>query len=344
MSGVSVELYRGEGEEWDLFVGSQPAATAYHRYLWKRVVEQSFGHRGYYLLARRGGKTVGVLPLIHMKSRLFGNFLVSVPFFNYGGVLCSDPAARSALLSEGERIMAECGASYLELRHLGEPIPGLATKSHKVTMILELAPDLESQWERFDAKLRNQVRKAQKSGLQAVVGGSELLEGFYRVFCRNMRDLGTPVYASRFFENVVRATGSEATVISILLEGETIASGIMTRFRDTVEVPWASSNRDFRAFCPNNMLYWEAIKLAFSQGARRFDFGRSTPDEGTYRFKKQWGAKPVPLYWQYLLADGVKVPELNPSNPKFRLAVKGWQRLPVVLTRVLGPPIVRNIP
>ncbi|WP_224981902.1 FemAB family XrtA/PEP-CTERM system-associated protein [Geomonas agri] len=344
MSGLFIERYEGDGQEWDSYVASHPGATSYHRYFWRRVVEESFGHRGFYLLARSGRRSVGVLPLIHMKSRLFGNFLVSVPFFNYGGVLSSGAAATEALLKEGERVMAACGASHLELRHLGEPLPGLATRSHKVTMILELAADPEGQWGRFNPKLRNQVRKAQKSGLEVAAGGKELLDGFYRVFCRNMRDLGTPVYGREFFENVLDASGAGARVVSVLFEGEAVASGIMTRFRDRVEVPWASSNRDFRERCPNNMLYWEAIRLAIREGARRFDFGRSTPGEGTYNFKKQWGAEPVPLYWQYLLRQGTSLPELNPSNPKYRMAVKGWQKLPVALTRLVGPAIVRNIP
>jgi len=344
MREVSVELYQGDGREWDGFVALQPAATSYHRYLWKGVVERSFGHRGYYLMARSGGGPVGVLPLIHMSSRLFGSFLVSVPFFNYGGILCSDPAAVAALLEEGRRLMRQCGAAHLELRHLGEPLPGLPTRSHKVTMILRLAADAESQWQGFNAKLRNQVRKAQKSGLEVVTGGEELLAGFYQVFCRNMRDLGTPVYGRGFFENVLAEPEARARIVSVTRGGRAIASGIMTRFRESAEVPWASSNRDYRGFCPNDLLYWEAIRIAIAEGAGTFDFGRSTPGEGTYNFKKQWGAEPVPLYWQYLLEDGAALPELNPSNPKFRLAVKGWQRLPVALTRLLGPRIVRNIP
>ncbi|MBJ6801419.1 FemAB family XrtA/PEP-CTERM system-associated protein [Geomonas propionica] len=344
MSRISVELYQGDGREWDGFVASQPAATSYHRYLWKEVVEKSFGHRGYYLLARCGGAPAGVLPLVHMKSRLFGNFLVSVPFFNYGGVLCSDLAVVPALLEEGRRLMRKTGAAHLELRHLGESLPGLPTRSHKVTMILRLAADAESQWRRFPPKLRNQVRKAQKSGLEVATGGEDLLDGFYEVFCRNMRDLGTPVYGRKFFENLLDAPQAHARVVSVTLGGRAVASGIMTRFRESVEVPWASSNRDYRECCPNNLLYWEAIRLAIGEGAVSFDFGRSTPGEGTYNFKKQWGAEPVPLYWQYLLREGASLPELNPANPKFRLAVRGWQRLPVALTRLLGPRIVRNIP
>jgi len=343
--GISVEHYQGDGSDWDAFVACHPAASSYHQFFWRGVVEKSFGHKGCYLLARDGGgEPVGVLPLIHMKSRLFGNFLVSLPFFNYGGVLSHDPAAAEALLAEAGRVLKSCGASHVELRHLGKGLDGLPTKGHKVTMILDLAPDTETQWKAFNAKLRNQVRKAEKSGLEVVTGGKELLDGFYTVFCRNMRDLGTPVYGINFFANVLDASCENARIISVRHEGRTIASAVYTRFRDSVEVPWASSNRDYRDFCPNNMLYWEAISLAIREGARQFDFGRSTKDEGTYNFKKQWGAQPVQLHWQYLLKDGEALPELNPSNPKFRLAVKGWQMLPVPLTRLLGPKIVKNIP
>lgn len=344
MNRISVELYEGEGREWDGFVAAQPTATSYHRYLWRGVVERSFGHQGYYLMARSGGNPVGVLPLIHMRSLLFGSFLVSIPFFNYGGVLCSDPAAVPALLEQGRRLMQERGAAHLELRHLGEPISGLPTRSHKVTMILRLAADADSQWQGFNAKLRNQIRKAQKSGVKVVTGGKEFLDGFYQVFCRNMRDLGTPVYGRKFFENVLDAPEACARIVSVTLDGRTVASGIMTRFRDSAEVPWASSNRDYRECCPNNLLYWEAIRIAIAEGAGTFDFGRSTPGEGTYNFKVQWGAQPVPLYWQYLLQEGTELPDLNPANPKFRLAVRGWRMLPVPLTKLLGPRIVRSIP
>jgi FemAB-related protein (PEP-CTERM system-associated) len=170
------------------------------------------------------------------------------------------------------------------------------------------------------------------------------MDGFYEVFCRNMRDLGTPVYGKSFFRNILETFPDTTRIISVMLENKTVASGILTWFKDSLEVPWASSISDHREKCPNNLLYWEAIRFAIRNGSRKFDFGRSTPGEGTYRFKKQWGALPYPLYWQYLLKDGKQLPELNPKNPKYEMAIKVWQRLPLVVTNLLGPRIVKNIP
>jgi FemAB-related protein (PEP-CTERM system-associated) len=172
----------------------------------------------------------------------------------------------------------------------------------------------------------------------------ELLDGFYEVFCRNMRDLGTPVYGKNFFRNVLEEFPETTRIISVKLGDKTVASGILTWFKDTLEVPWASSISDYREMCPNNLLYWEAIRFAINNGSLKFDFGRSTPGEGTFKFKKQWGAKPVQLYWQYLLKEGERLPELNTKNPKYEMAIKVWKKLPLAVTNFIGPHIVKNIP
>lgn len=341
----SIKQYAEDGTEWNAFVASHMHSTNYHHYAWRKVIEKSFGHRTYYLAARNSKSEIcGILPLVHMNSTLFGSFLVSLPFFNYGGLLCNEDGAGVALLDKARCMLREVSADHAELRHLHICQEGLATKAHKVTMILDLEKDEETQWKALDAKVRNQVRKAEKSGLKAVTGHIDLLDGFYEVFCRNMRDLGTPVYGKGFFRNILETFPDTSRIILVMLEGKTVASGMLTWFRDSLEVPWASSIIDYREKCPNNLLYWEAIRFAIRNGTRKFDFGRSTPGEGTYRFKKQWGAKPVQLYWQYLLEKGQHVPELNPGNPKYRLAIKVWQQLPVTVTKVLGPRIVKSIP
>jgi len=343
--GMKVQIYNEDGSDWDLYVAAHGDSTNYHRYGWRRVIEKSFGHKTYYLVVRDGNDQIrGLLPLVYMKSSLFGTYLISLPFFNYGGMLCSGDGISECLLKSAQTILYDLHAEFIELRHL-EKIPcGLETKEHKVTMILELEKDEEAQWKALDAKVRNQVRKAEKSGLQAVAGHLDLLDNFYEVFCRNMRDLGTPVYGKDFFRNILETFPDTTRIISVILDGKTVASGILTWFRDTLEVPWASSISDYKEKCPNNLLYWEAIRFAIGNGSRKFDFGRSTPGEGTFRFKKQWGAKPVQLYWQYLLRDGERLPELNTKNPKYEMAIKVWQRLPVSLTKALGPHIVKNIP
>ena len=342
---MNVEHYNEDGSAWNAFVVSHSDSTNYHLYGWREVIKKSFGHKTYYLTARNNNNDIcGLLPLAYIKSALFGKSLVSLPFFNYGGILCSCDEAEAALLEASARMRKELNAAYTEFRHLLRSDRVAATKKHKVTMILNLNKVEEQQWKELDPKVRNQVRKAEKNGLKAVVGQLDLLDGFYEVFSRNMRDLGTPVYSKKFFQNMLETFPESSCIISVMLDGTTVASGILTWFRDTLEVPWASSNSDYRDKCPNNLLYWEAIKFAIGKGLTRFDFGRSTPGEGTFRFKKQWGAQPVQLYWQYLLEEGREMPALNPDNPKYKLAIKLWQRLPVPLTKLLGPSIVRNIP
>ena len=331
--------------EWDSFVQDSKDATAYHGFGWKAVITRSFGHSCHYLaVVDERGVWKGILPLVHMRSRIFGNFLVSLPFVNYGGLLCDNDAAATLLLDTAEKLRQSCGASHVELRHVAGRPGKLPTKQHKVTMILGLAGSDDEQWKAFDPKLRNQIRKAQKSGLQFRSGHLDLLDGFYEVFARNMRDLGTPVYSKRFFRNVLETFPDTTMVVTVMHQDKMIAAGIGCWFKGRLEIPWASSIKDYKAMCPNHMLYWEAIRFAIERGFQEFDFGRSTPNEGTYNFKKQWGALPVQLNWQYLMDEHGHYPELNPDNPKYRFAIRAWQHLPVSVTKLLGPPIVRNIP
>jgi FemAB-related protein (PEP-CTERM system-associated) len=342
---MQVVHIHSEENGWDSFVDSAPEATSYHRLKWKTVISRSFGHKCYYVGAvDNTGEWQGLLPLVHMRSRLFGNFLVSVPFVNYGGLLHKNDSAAGLLLEEAERLRRSLGATYVELRHMGRCLNGIPTRQHKVSMLLDLTTDVDSQWRAFGAKLRNQIRKAEKNRLRSAVGHLELLDGFYTVFARNMRDLGTPVYAKTFFRNILEAFPDSTRIFAVYHDTTMIAAGIGSWFRNTLEVPWASSISAYNALCPNNMLYWEAIRFAIRSGFKRFDFGRSTPHEGTYNFKKQWGALPVQLYWQYLMDSRNSMPDLNPSNPKYQVAIRVWQHLPVPATKVLGPVIVRNIP
>jgi FemAB-related protein (PEP-CTERM system-associated) len=232
----------------------------------------------------------------------------------------------------------------VELRHLTRQRPDLHARQHKVRMLLALPSEAKSAWDGLDRKVRNQVRKAEKAGLTAREGGAELLDAFYDVFSRNMRDLGTPVYSPDFFREVLRAFPETARVFLVEHGTRPVAAGITIRHRDGLEVPWASSLREYRADCPNNLLYWQIIQHAIGEGLRVLDFGRSTPNEGTFHFKKQWGAEPSPLYWEYILMGGEAPKDLSPKNPKFGAAIAVWKRLPVSVTTALGPHIVRSIP
>jgi FemAB-related protein (PEP-CTERM system-associated) len=329
---------------WDEFVHACPEASAYHQWKWRYVFERAFGHETAYLIARCDDRIAGIMPLVIFRSAIFGRFAVSLPFVNYGGVLASDETVARALLDESAKLAADRGLAHVELRHGAQRFPALPSKTHKVAMRLALAPDGISAWDALDRKVRNQVRKAEKSDMTVESGGIELVEQFYAVFAQNMRDLGTPVYDRRFFAEVLRQFPDQTRVFVVRHPSAVVAAGISYRYRDTVEVPWASSLKRFRTLSPNTLLYWRLISAAIEDGARVLDFGRSTPNEGTYRFKEQWGAKPEPVCWEYQLMKRSTVPDQSPKNPKFQVAIAIWKRLPLGVTNFLGPRLVRSIP
>jgi FemAB-related protein (PEP-CTERM system-associated) len=333
-----------EPARWDAFVAARPDASLYHTSAWRHVFERAFGLSTVYLAALQGGDIVGVLPLVFFRSRLFGRFAVSLPFVNYGGIVATSPAAARALLAAAIDETRRRGAVHLELRHDRRQFEDLPARSHKVAMRLRLAASDAEQWEALDRKVRNLVRKAGKSGVTVSRGGAELLPAFYDVFAANMRDLGTPVYSRRFFREVVSALPRRSAVFVANVGGRPVAAAIVLWSDGTMEVPWASSLRAFNHLATNMGLYWELLKFAIDRGCRVFDFGRSTPHEGTFEFKRQWGAEPVPLVWEYWLAAGRRLPDLSPMNPRYHWAIRIWQRLPIWLTRAVGPRIVRNIP
>jgi FemAB-related protein (PEP-CTERM system-associated) len=328
-------------EEWERFVNGRGDEAGYHAWGWQRVFENAFGHRCVYLLARRGDSVAGVLPLVQIKSRLFGNSLTSLPFLNYGGVMADSPETGAALVERARHEAASRRCDHVELRHVAVQFPHLPCKRHKVSMRVALAADL---WERLDRKVRNQIRKAEKSGLVIERGGLSLVADFYKVFARNMRDLGTPVYSRRLFEEVIRAFPDRSQLHIVRLKGEPVAAGFTYRTSAMVQLPWASSIREFNPLCPNVLLYWDAMQYAHTSGAGLFDMGRSTPNEGTFKFKAQWGGEPVPLHWEYELLTEREMPNVSPANPKFQLAIALWQKLPLAVTTRVGPMIVRAIP
>jgi serine/alanine adding enzyme len=334
-----------EGAMWDHFVLSHPHASGYHTLAWRGVISKVFGHRTYYLMARdEGGMVQGVLPLVLTKSPMFGCFLTSMAFFNYGGVLADRAEVRLALQAEAAKTAKHVGAAHIELRQ-AEPIetdwPG---RTRKVSMRLALPTDYDTLLKAFPSKLRSQIRRAQKGGMESRIGGEELLEDFYRVFARCMRDLGTPVYEKGFFQSIIETFPKEVRLCVVSLKGAPLAAGLLYGFRSTLEIPWAASDKRFNRLAPNMLLYSTTLEFACRNGFKEFDFGRSSVDSGTYRFKEQWGAKPVQLNWYYWLRESGPLPELNPQNPKYALAIRMWQQLPVSMTTMLGPMIAKYLP
>lgn len=330
---------------WDDYVRSRPQATLYHRTEWRDIVRNVFSHRTFYLCAIDGdGAVTGVLPATRLKSLMFGDYMVSSPFVNYGGAVADDEHVEARLMAELCRIAADRGVGHIEFRDTRPRGGSWGMREDKVGMTLTLPDDDEALWRALGAKVRAQVRRPGKEGARAVSGGLELLGEFYRVFARNMRDLGTPVYPRRFFEAILAAFPASARIVVVRHRDTPVAAGLLLGHRERLEIPWASSIQTYNRMGVNMLLYWEALRLAIDQGYRVFDFGRSTAGSGTHRFKRQWGATEQPLYWHYWLAEGRSMPGLTPDNPRYSAAIKVWQRLPLPVANWLGPRIVKNLP
>ncbi len=334
--------------EWNNYIATNSAACIHHRAEWRNILAQSYGHESLYLCARNSNQSiVGVLPLILIKSRLFGNKLVSMPFFQRGGAIADTPLIEQELIIAATAYGLEAKIDYVEFRddipreHLPEPC---ATQTHKVNMILSLPDSQQSLWQSFTAKLRAQINRPQREKPEVFIGRREYLNDFYTVYSRNMRDLGSPVQSKRFIDNILLHFPQNSWLIIIKLDQRPVAAGFLLGFKGTMEIPLASTIREVNPISMNMLLYWEVLKFAIKQNCSQFDFGRSSKNAGTYRFKQQWGAIPKQLYWHYWLGQSETPPSLNPSNPKYALIISVWKRLPVALANLLGPAIVKNIP
>lgn len=326
-------------DRWDDYVRRLSGSTMCHQFGWRQIIERTYGHRTYYLAAQRGGRIYGVLPLVLVSRPLLGSSLTSMPFLDYGGIGADDPIAGQALLDEARQLMTEHGVSMMELRQRDQTVQVGVPRLDKVSMVLDLSAGSESLWRSLSPKVRNQVRKAEKSGLSMRIGGAELVEEFYDVFAVNMRDLGSPVHNRAFFTHMCAVFGPQAR-LSLVREGNrTVGGAVSLFFNDTMYVLWASSLREYFSKCPNNLLYWDAIQEACKRGCLHFDFGRSTIGSGTYEFKKQWGAQPVQLHWQLLSSGNTAGTTVSAEDAKYRMVADVWRRLPVGVTTLIGPLI-----
>ncbi|MDY3560172.1 FemAB family PEP-CTERM system-associated protein [Gemmata sp. JC673] len=313
--------------------------------LWLDVLRSSLGHEVYALEATASGRTVGFLPLACVDSVLFGRFLVSLPYLNTNGVIAPTADVRAELIARAAGLADELNVRHLELRHEA-PVahPALtASITSKVHMRLALPSTPERLWKGFDTKVRNQIRKGEKGGFAVTWGGAECLDGFYDVLAENMRDLGSPVYGIELFRTILQTFPGDAEICLVRSGATPVAAALLLHGWGVTEVPTASSLRDYNPSNVNMLMYHALLRRSVERGQRVFDFGRSTADGSTFKFKKQWGAVPHPAAWQYAVQRG-EVGEMRPDNPRYRLAIRLWQKLPVELTRAFGPRIVRGIP
>ena len=334
---------------WDGYVLSNPDAGPYHLYGWKTVVENVYGHKGYYLIAENGHDIKGVLPLLYVRVPFLGGNLVSLPFCDIGGVLAEDEFVRYKLLDDAFSLSKELQAKFLEIRCYRKKLfsddGDLPTEieANKVSMLLDIPGSSQELWNGFKSKLRSQVRKAEKNGLHFSWGDASSLDDFYKVFSRNMHDLGSPVHSKKWLENVIVNFAENARVGIVRLDEKTVGVGLILLNRHNVSIPWASTLREYNRLNPNMLLYWNFLKFSADNGFRQFDFGRSTPDQGTFRFKKQWGATPSPLYWHKVYVSGRRKKAGSKRSSSRQTLAGLWAKMPLFLANFLGPKFRKYI-
>ena len=329
---------------WDDFVRSRPDGSFFHLSGWRTVIERAFNHRTHYLLAETDGSITGVLPLARVKTMLFGDSLISVPFCVYGGPLAVDAEAAAAVDSAADALMRKLAVPVMEFRFRAPPpwsdaaTPGSGLY---VTFRKPIGPDDDANLKAIPRKQRAMVRKGIDRGLTSRVGRE--VDGLHAIYAESVRNLGTPVFPRRYFAILAEVFGPDCDVVTILDGEDAIAAVMNFTFRDEVLPYYGGGRAIARDRYGNDFMYWEVMRRAAARGARLFDFGRSKRGTGAFSFKKNWGFQPEPLHYQYRLAPGARMPDLNPLNPKYRLFIAGWKRLPLPLANLLGPPIVRGI-
>ena len=334
--------------DWDRYAESHPRFTVYHRTAFRNAVAEAFGKEAHGLVATdEQGTVCGVLPLIRQRSTLFGDRLVSLPYANHGGPLANGPETAVALLQAAARHADALGCDRLEIRDHELRALDWPERTDKVLLTRELPNSPEALDRALGSKLRSQCRRSLKEGAEVLHGGAELVPEFHAIFAENMRDLGTPVYPRRWFEVLARHFPTESHVVVVRLAARPAAAAFLMHWRDTLEIPWAASSREFNRYSVNMLLYREALGRAIALGCRRFDFGRSTQDSGTHRFKLQWGAQASPIHWRVRPRGGTSSTGRAAGGEEGRLrtmATRAWTRLPLAVANRLGPMVAPELP
>jgi FemAB-related protein (PEP-CTERM system-associated) len=327
---------------WDAFVQRCPEATFFHRFGWREIIAEVFRHRPYYLVAERGGELTGVLPLAEVKSRLFGHSLASLPFCVYGGPAASDAATERALIDEATRLAQALGVEHLELRNRTAKCPTWARQDIYVTFRRDILPETEANLLAVPRKQRAMVRKGIKNGLRSEIDDS--VDRFFALYADNAHRHGTPPFAKAYFVRLREVFRDSCEVLIVVDPDGRPVSGVMSfYFRDEVLPYYAGDTVAARDLAANDFKYWELMRRACERGVRVFDYGRSKQGTGSFDFKKNWGFEPAPLDYEFRLLKRDAVPQNNPLNPKYRMLIAAWRRLPLPVANALGPHIVRNL-
>ncbi|AMK75882.1 MULTISPECIES: FemAB family XrtA/PEP-CTERM system-associated protein [Methylomonas] len=334
-------LEPAQSERWDHYVMAASDGSFFHLSAWQQVIKQAFAHDTYYYYTEQDGEITGILPLTHVNSLLFGNSLVSNAFCVYGGIVASNDEAFAALQAQAQQLARELGVDSLEMRNRQQHHPDWPHKELYVTFRKELDPYVEKNLNAIPRKQRAMVRAGIKAGLSSVIDDN--VERLYRAYSESVRNLGTPVFPKKYFQILLDVFGENCEVLTIEHEGQLVASVMSFYFKGEVLPYYGGGTDAARDLKGNDFMYWEVMRRAVEKGCKIFDYGRSKVGTGSYRFKKHWGFEPEPLYYEVDLVKAKQIPEINPLNPKYRLFIAAWKRLPLPVSQLVGPWLAKDL-
>jgi FemAB-related protein (PEP-CTERM system-associated) len=327
---------------WDAFVMACPDATFFHRAGWQNIISNVFRHDTYFLYAEVDGAIVGVLPLGHVNSWLFGNALTGLPFAVYGGVAAINTQATEALEQEAQRLARTLGVAHLELRNVEARHAEWPMQDIYVTFRKEILPTDDANMQAIPRKQRAMVRKGIKNELVSHIDPT--VDRFFALFADNVHRHGTPAMPKKYFQALQKEFGPDCEVLTVTTkDGKPLSSVLSFYFRDEVLPYYAGDDEAARDLAANDFKYWELMRRACARGIKLFDYGRSKLGTGPYAFKKNWGFEPKPLHYEFCLYKRDSIPQNNPNNAKYKLMISTWRRMPLALANWLGPFIVRNL-
>ncbi|NTV70725.1 MAG: FemAB family PEP-CTERM system-associated protein [Azonexaceae bacterium] len=327
---------------WDAFVQACPEATFFHRAAWQGILRNVFRHPTHFLYAEQDGAICGVLPLAHIKSRLFGNSLIALPFAVYGGVAASSPEAVAALEREAQSLAKKLDVDHLEFRNIQPRHSDWPTQDLYVTFRKEILPEVDANMAAIPRKQRAMVRKGIANNLISTVDRKS--DRFFKLFADNVHRHGTPALPKRYFDTLLQVFGNDCEILTVTTpDGKPLSSVLSFYFRDEVLPYYAGDDETARNFAANDFKYWELMRRSCERGIRVFDYGRSKVGTGPYSFKKNWGFEPQALYYEYCLYKRDSIPQNNPNNAKYKLLIEAWRRMPIGLANLIGPHVVRNL-
>ena len=335
------EFSPGDESRWDAFVRETPGGTFYHLSGWRSIVENHLNHRTYYIYCESGGEIQAILPLVHVRSLLFGSALISIPFLVYGGPVASSLEAESHVVDRARDLARELEVDHLELRNRKALVGDWQTKSNYATFRKKIDPDPEKNLLAIPRKQRAMIRKGIKAGLTAEIDDDAKRLHSAMLVCK--RNLGTPFFSESYLQSIIDTFRDQVEITTVTQSGKTVCSVMSFRYGNEI-LPYYGGGGDIaRGLKGNDFMYWAVMEKACVDGVEIFDYGRSMVGSGAYRFKKHWGFEAEPLSYQYLLVKSQELPELNPSNPRYQFLIRTWRRLPLRIAALIGPPLARRI-